>query len=120
RGIRWALFLNDTDATRWPKYTTAYGIGFALGAVTPARSGDLLRISLTRSLGHAYARVTGAYVIERVSDLLLLFLVLCLGISLVSVPLPPGLDVSVWIFAVILLAVYLLLGSIAIWLERTR
>ena len=95
RGLRWTVitrgdFTKDTNAL-----TLAYGMAFALGAFTPARSGDLARIEFTQRLGYPYSEVSGAYMAERLTDFGMLVSVFLLGVLVTDFG--GGLELS-WLF----------------------
>jgi len=87
RGLRWMMLVKGTLSDDKKQWVSVYGAAFALGSFTPGRAGELLRVAWMKSNSYPFAYGAGAIFIERLQDLLFVFLILIFGVVL-----SPGVD----------------------------
>lgn len=119
RALRWHWLMIPQLNERYSVIFVAYAWFFAVGGFTPMRSGEILRIGWVKARGGSGAFAAGAFLAEKLSDVIALLLLLGLGVTVAGVApepvagLPRGL-------VVLLVVSYLLLmlfgGRIRRWL----
>ena len=81
RFFRWQLYLSALGQTvHWKRSLVIYLAGFAL-TTTPGKAGEMVRGVFLKPLGLGYGPSVAAFISERLSDLLAIVLLACLGLS---------------------------------------
>lgn len=81
RFLRWQLYLRALGSPQpWRPSLTIYLAGFAL-TTTPGKAGEALRSVFLKPRGMGYGASMAAFVSERLSDLLAILILACLGLA---------------------------------------
>ena len=80
RFFRWQLYLSaQGQRVYWKRSLVIYLAGFAL-TTTPGKAGEMVRSVFLKPLGMGYGQSMAAFISERLSDLLAIVLLACLGL----------------------------------------
>ena len=122
RFLRWQTWLRTLGhRIPWGPSLQIYIAGFAL-TTTPGKAGEALRSVYLKPLGVSYPESLAAFFVERLTDVLSVLLLACLGLSLYPPARPVALGVGLVVGAVLLfLLVPRLLPAVVrqgVWMRR--
>jgi uncharacterized membrane protein YbhN (UPF0104 family) len=93
--VRWQRLLCASGVRlTWSEAVWAYLSGMAVGAVTPGRAGELLRIAGPASRGHCVEGLTVATVVDRLMDLAVVGAVALAAVWVTAAPSPSWIAVA--------------------------
>ncbi len=81
KSLKWYYLLNIQGLRySFAKVTSMYMAGFFLGATTPAKIGEFGKVLFLKKENHSYGRLFFSILTDRLSDLILLFILCTVGI----------------------------------------
>jgi uncharacterized protein (TIRG00374 family) len=117
RAIRWGYLSKDRFSFFWSKLILIFGWSFMLMAFSPLRTGDFARVWWVQRQGGSASTAIGTLVVERMADLFVLLLYLCLLIGWTQ-KIPASISKMGLLFLLGTLLVYLVVSFFSGHLEK--